>query len=292
MIDIEPHLWAITMEAKRLRRELPSGHPIELHDLVSAGVAHALEFLRFDGVPSPALVRANSRQGMLAEVRRWDHGTRYTRVSANLFDNVDDPRADWKVRRCTPPLPMELMIDLLRELLRLRMAEALPFVSHVLLDEDHQVAARELRMAPCSMKNRIAAARSRLQEALVEYEPKPAKTTHQRAVELFRRGESCAFVAKTIHISEAKAAQIQDEIDPLAKRRRAAQAKAMRTERADVKTADIIQLRREGLTEQAIGKRLGCSQRLVNKRLHKLGIHEGRIDSREKRAPRPMAVGQ
>ena len=33
MIDLEPHLNAITKEAKRLRRQLPSGHPIEVQDL-------------------------------------------------------------------------------------------------------------------------------------------------------------------------------------------------------------------------------------------------------------------
>jgi hypothetical protein len=48
-------------------------------------------------------------------------------------------------------------------------------------------------------------------------------------------------------MSEAKAAQIQDSIHPLAKRRRAAQAKAIRVERTDVKTADVIELRRNGL---------------------------------------------
>src|SRR6185295_16824921 len=120
MVDVEPHLRAITQEARRLRYALPIDHAIELQDLVSAGVAHSLEFLRFDGVPSPALVRANARQGMLAEVRRWDHGTRDHPVYASQFVDIDES-SEWKIRRSHPAPPIELMIDLLREVLKLRM---------------------------------------------------------------------------------------------------------------------------------------------------------------------------
>lgn len=168
VIDLEPHLKAITQEAKRLRYALPMDHGIEVQDLVAAGVAHSLEFLRFDGVPSPALVRANARQGMLAEIRRWDHGTRKYGVHAARFDELDTT-SEWRLRRSTPPMPIEVMIDLLRERLKLRLAEALPFVSHCLRDDEHDVAVRELRIARAQCKNDIAAARKHLQGALAEY---------------------------------------------------------------------------------------------------------------------------
>lgn len=243
---------------------------------------HVLETLRFDITAGPALIRVYARQGMLAEIRRWDHGTKKHPVDQRQFREYDEAAPDLALRRCTQPPPIELMIDLLRELLKLRLSDAFAWTSARLCDNDHDTAARELGEVAGSQRNRVARAAKALQKSLREYEPKPGKPPCQRAVELFREGASCAAVARATGLSETEAAAIQDSLDPLAKRRRAAQAKAMRIERTDVRTADIIMLRRAKLTEAAIAAQLGCSQKLVNKRLHKLGIHEGRIDSRRR----------
>lgn len=280
----------ISHEARRVKSMLPPWHSIELADLVSAGAMHVLEHLRFDCSAGPALIRVYSRQGMLAEIRRWDHGTKKHPVNAARFREYDESTPLLALRRSVAPPPIELMIDLLRELLKMRLVHAFSWVTCRLHDDDLDVAARELGHTPESIRgSHLTRASRQLREALCEYEPRPGKTRHQRAVELFRGGASCAAVAKALHMHETKAAQIQDSIDPSAKRRRAAQARAMRVGRTDVKTADIIQLRRSGLTEDAIAARLGCGQHLVNKRLRKLGLREGRIDSLRKQGIRPLA---
>jgi DNA-binding CsgD family transcriptional regulator len=281
-------MGVISHEARRVKAMLP-WHLIELADLVSAGAMHVIEHLKLNCNVGPACVRVYARQGMLAELRRWDHGSKEYPVNADRFREYDESKSVLGLRRSEPPPPIELMIDLLRELLKLRLADALAWTSRRLCDNDLDVSARELREAACSQKNRVARAANALQQALREYEPRPPKTPRQRAVELFRRGASCAEVAKVLHIGQDKAAQIQDSIDPLAKRRRAAQARAIRVGRTDVKTADIIQLRRAGYTQDAIANELGCGQHLVSKRLEKLGLREGRIDSLRKRGIRPLA---
>lgn len=282
VVDVAEHMLIITQEAKKLRRSLPISHGIEVADLVSAGALHIHEHLRFDMTGGPALVRVWSRQGMLAEVRRWDHGTKKHPVRAAAFTEYKEGALILKNH--TPAPPIELMIDLLRELLALRLAHAFSWVVCRLHGEPPVIAARELGHTPDSVRgSHLPRAVAALRRALAEYEPKPARTPHQRAVELFRQGASCAEVHRRLGISDARAARIQDSVDPLAKRRRAAQAFAIRNERKDIKMADIIALRREGLTEQAVADRLGCGTHLVNKRLKKAGLGEGRVDSLRKR---------
>jgi hypothetical protein len=65
---------------------------------------------------------------------------------------MDTDDSEWKLRRCVSTPPIELRIDLLRELLRLRLADALAWVSCRLCDNDHEVVARELHGAPCTMR--------------------------------------------------------------------------------------------------------------------------------------------
>lgn len=287
MVDVAEHMLVISHEARRLRKRLPARHPIELADLVSAGALHVHETLRFDMTGGPALVRVWARQGMLAEVRRWDHGTKAHPVSSCRF--VEYEEGALVLRTHVPTPPIEIMIDLLRALLKCRLPDAFAWLSSRLADNDHAHTARELGEAACSMKNRVARAGKVLQGSLAEYEPRPARTRHQRAVALFREGASCADVARRLRMDPDRAASIQDSIDPLAKRRRSAQAAAIRVGRTDIKTSDILMLRRQGLTETEIAKLLGCGQHLVNRRLHKLGFHEGRIDSLRKRGIRPLA---
>jgi transposase len=277
----------ITQEAKRLRRALPASHLIEVADLVAAGALRIHEGLRFDLTGGPALVRVWSRQGMLEEIRRWDHGTKTHPVRAAAFSAYEDGAVSLK--RCIPAPPIELMIDLLRELLRVRLPDAFAWVCSRINDQDHGHAASELGEADCSMRNRVSRASKQLRVALREYEPRPAKTPHQRAVELFREGASCAEVHRRLGMSEARAARIQDSVDPLAKRRRAAWASKIRNGRPEIKLADIVALRRDGLTQKAIADRLGCGQALVNRRMNKAGLNEGRIDSLRKAGIRPLA---
>lgn len=289
MVDVADHIGVVTHEARRVLRLIPPSLGLELADLVSAGAAHVLETLRMDITAGPALVRVYARQGMLAEVRRWGHGTKAHPVDRWRLAEYDE-NGRMPMRRSTPAPPMELMIDLLRALLRLRLCHAFSWVTCKLHDDDCDVAARELGHAAASVRgSHLPRAISALRRDLAEWEPKPVKTRHQRAVELFRGGASCAEIARRLRMSEVLAARIQDSIDPLAKRRRAAQAAKMRHERSDVTTSDILLLRKAGLTEQAIAEQLGCTAALVNRRLHKLGVHEGRIDSARNRLARAKA---
>lgn len=284
MVDVAEHMGVVTHEAHRVLRLIPPSLGLELADLVSAGAAHVLEALRMDISAGPALVRVYARQGMLSEVRRWSHGSKAHPVDRWRIVEYDESGA-MPLRRSTPAPPIELMIDLLRALLRLRLCQAFSWVTCKLHDDDPAVAARELGHAASSVRgSHLPRALAALRTDLAEWEPKPAKTRHQRAVELFRGGSSCAEVSRRLAMGEVRAARIQDSIDPSAKRRRAAQALKMRQERSDVKTSDILLLRKNGLTERAIAMQLGCTQALVNRRLHKLGIHEGRIDSRLRRS--------
>lgn len=288
VVDVAEHMLLITQEAKRLRRALPASHPIEVADLVSAGALRIHEGLRFDVTGGPALVRVWSRQGMLEEIRRWDHGTKTHPVRSAAFVPYED--AHYDLPRCSPTPPIELMIDLLRELLRLRLSHAYSWVVCRLHDDDSDVAARELGHSAATIRgSHLSRATASLRAALAEYEPKPARSQHQRAVELFKQGASCAEVHRRLGMSEARAARIQDSIDLLAKRRRAAHAYKIRNGRPEIRMADIVALRKEGLTQKAIADRLGCGQALVNRRMKKAGLNEGRIDSLRKRGLQPLA---
>jgi hypothetical protein len=280
VVDVAEHMQLITLEARRVRKLLPQRHLIELCDLVSAGAEHVLAHLRFNCNVGPACVRVYARQGMIAEVRRWDHGTKKHPVHVDRFVDVFDPA--YAPKAFTPRPPIELMIDLLRELLKLRLADALAWTVHRLNDDDHQVSARELGEASSSQRNRVARAASALRTALRDYAPNPCKTRHQRAVELFRQGASCEHVARAVKMCPVGAARIQDSIDPAAKRRRAAQAELIRGGRKDIRDADVVSLRSEGLTMQAIADRLGCGTHLVQCRMKKLGLDTTRIDSRRR----------
>jgi hypothetical protein len=107
-----------------------------------------------------------------------------------------------------------------------------------LCDNDHEVAARELREAPFSMKSRVARAGHQLEQALIEYEPRLAKTTHQRAVELFR-------LASRARPSSGRSASARKR--PLGYRSRSTPRKTTpgrsgEGHQGDIRTADIIQL--------------------------------------------------
>jgi DNA invertase Pin-like site-specific DNA recombinase len=286
VIDVEPHMGVITSEAKRFRRRLPPSHPIEVADLVAGGALHVLESLRMGCNAGPALVRVRARQGMLHEIQRWDHGTKEHPVNQRGFvayDESDALQIGW-MNRATRPLPIELMIDLLRELLKLRLSDSFAWVSRRLCDDDHEVAARELREAPDSMKNRVTRAETWIQAGLREYEPRPAKTRAKRAEELLRRGDTVPSVAKALHIDDRTLYALQDRIDPTAKKRRAAQARQMRAGREEIATDDLVTLRADGMTLAAIAEHFGCSMQLVRKRLKKLGMDTSRIDGWHRRS--------
>lgn len=275
MIDIEPHMWIITQEAKRYRAMLPRSHPVEVADLVAGGALHVLESLRMGCNAGPALIRVRARQGMLAEIRRWDHGTRDHPVSRRDlvdFDDWSSVESSVDLKRCVQPPPIELMIDLLREVLKLRLWNALAWVSHYLADNDHEVAAKAFNVERDQMRTAAERARRELAAALEAYEPRTALTRWERVEALLRQGRSVNEVAKTVKTEWAKVARIQDRLDPRAKARRSRQAMAMRHERRDVSTVEIIKLRKLGKTQREIAEAFGVGQKLINGRLKKVGM--------------------
>lgn len=101
-------------------------------------------------------------QGILAEVRRSDHGTKGHPVKRRDlvdYDGWSSVDSSFDLRRCIQPRPIELMIDLLREVLKLRLWNALAWVSHCLADNDHEVAAKAFNVGKDQM--RTAAERQR-----------------------------------------------------------------------------------------------------------------------------------
>lgn len=265
----------ITQEAKRYRAMLPRSHPVEVADLVAGGALHVLESLRIGCNAGPALVRVRARQGMLAEIRRWDHGTKDHPVSRRDlvdYDGWSSAEAPFDLRRCVQPPPIELMIDLLREVLKLRLWNALAWVSHYLADNDHDVAAKAFCVARDQMRTAAERARRELSAALEEYEPRTALGKWERVEALLRHGRSVNEVAKTCKTEWAKVARIQDRLDPTARTRRARQAMAMRHERRDISTVAIIELRKSGKTQREIAEAFGVGQKLVASRLKKIGM--------------------
>lgn len=274
MVDVEPHMHIITQEAKRLRAKLPAGHPVELADLVSGGALHVLESLELGCNAGPALIRVRARQGMLIELRRWDHGTREHPVNrGNLidFDDWADTESRLDLRRCYPPPPIELMIDLLRQVLRLRLQNALAFVSHYLADNDHEVAARAFGVEPDHMRSAAERARRQLQHVLEEYEPRPGLDKWERVERLLREGRSANEVANLVRTSWDKVARIQDRIDPRAKARRYRSRPELQA-RPDICTAEVIRLRLSGKTQREIAEHYDVGQATIGKRLKKAGL--------------------
>jgi DNA-directed RNA polymerase specialized sigma24 family protein len=274
VIDLEPHMYTITQEAKRLRAKLPPGHPAEVADLVSGGALHVLETLEWGCNAGPALIRVRARQGMLVELRRWDHGTRDHPVRSGSLIDYDDWSAvesTFDVRRCTPRPPIELMIDLLRAVVKLRLQNALAFVSHYLADNDHEVAARAFGIEADQMRTAAERARRELQHVLEDYEPRPALSKWERVEKLLRQGRSANEVAKTVGTSWDKVARIQDRIDPRAKARRY-RSRPLLQSRPDISTAEVIQLRRAGKTQREIAAHFDVAQTSIAKRLKKAGL--------------------
>ncbi len=275
MIDVKPHMAIITQEAKRYRAKLPRSHPVEVADLVAGGALHVLESLRLGCNAGPALVRVRARQGMLAEIRRWDHGTKGHPVSRRDlvdFDAWSSVESSVDLRRCVQPPPIELMIDLLREVLKLRLWNALAWVNHYLAENDHEVAAQAFNVEKDQMRTAAERARRELAAALEVYEPRTALGKWERVEALLRQGRSVNEVARTVKTEWAKVARIQDRLDPAARARRARQAMAMRHERRDIPTIEIVTLRKSGKTQREIAEAFGVGQKLINGRLKKLGM--------------------
>lgn len=267
-------MFVITQEAKRLRAKLPPGHPAEVADLVAGGALHVLETLQWGCNAGPALIRVRARQGMLVELRRWDHGTRehpVKRASLIDYDGWSNIKEVFDVRRCTPRPPIELMIDLVREVVRLRLQNALAFVSHYLADNDHEVAANAFGVKRDQMKSAAERARRQLQHVLSEYEPRPALSKWERVEALLRQHRSANEVAKTVGTSWDKVARIQDRIDPCAKARRYRSRPSLHS-RPDISTAEVIRLRRSGKTQREIGEHFDVAQTSIAKRLKAAGL--------------------
>jgi DNA-directed RNA polymerase specialized sigma subunit len=274
MVDVTPHMWLITQEARRFRARLPRGHSIEVADLVSGGALHVIESLRMGCNAGPALIRVRARQGMLRELRRWDHGTKdhpVRRSDLVDYDGWSNVESSYDVRRCTPRPPIEIMIDLLREVLKLRLTNALAFVSHYLADNDHDVAAQAFGVEKDQMRTAAERARRQLQHVLSEYEPKPGLDKWERVADLLRQGRTPNEVAKAVGTSWEKVARIQDRIDPRAKQRRYRSRPALQA-RADISTATVIELRRAGKTQREIAEHFDVAQASIAKRLKKAGL--------------------
>jgi DNA-directed RNA polymerase specialized sigma24 family protein len=286
MIDVAEYMALITEEARRIRHLLPRRHLIELADLVAGGAAHVIEWLRMSPDAGPALVRVYARQGMLAEIRRWDHGTKAYPVGASRFASYDttaESFAGWP-RRSVPAPPIELMIDLLRELLKVRLVDAYCWITCELHDDPYDKAAAELGFSRESIKNCMRRAAVTLRETLVDYDPpSPLQQSREEvAARLFRQGLSVNDVAARVYMDPRRLTAIQDAVVPGAQQRRAEFVSQRTTHRPDLE--EIVRLRKSGLTHAGIARCLGCSQSSVSRILRRNGLWEPRIDSRSRRA--------
>lgn len=245
---------------------------IELADLVQAAAERVLRYLGRD-VPSTkrVLVFVCAKQGAVDHVRTWRGDItgrkRSYRSKPRMlpYDESVGPVLTW--RRCTPPPPVELMIDLLRELLALRLTDAYAWVSCRLHDDPYDVAARELGYSRESIKNLVIRGEKALRERLADHRV-AAWSQEKTAEKLLADGIGVDTVVRRIGLGADKVRAIQDRLDPTAKERRA-RLTARVHRQIDVEA--IMRLRKSGLTHEAIGAALDCSQATVGRHLQIVG---------------------
>lgn len=245
---------------------------IELADLVQAAAERVLRYVG-PGAPSakPVLVFVCAKQGAIEYVRSWRGDTTEQRRARRRqprmlpYDESTGPPCTW--RRCTPPPPVELMIDLLRELLALRLTDAYAWVSCRLHDDPYDVAARELGYSRESIKNLVARGEKALRSRLADHAG-VAWSREATAEKLLADGHGLHRVARRVGLGPDKVRAIQDRLDPTAHERRS-QLVAQCTRQIDVDA--IVRLRKSGLTHEAIGSELRCSPATVGRHLEIVG---------------------
>lgn len=259
---------AITDAARRIHRQQRCHRDgIELADLVQAAAERVLTYLGREPATTRVVVFVCAKQGALEHVLRWRNLPADTRRQPTVrpralpYDESEGPRCTW--RRCVPTPPMELMIDLLRELLRLRLADAYAWVTCRLHDDAYDVVARELGYSRGSIKNLVARGEAALRDGLADYRA-PSWSAEAVAAKLLADGMGVWQVARRVGLEPDKVRAIQDRLDPSARARRD-QLKARLGRPVD--TAAILRLRRSGLTHKDIGAALGCSPATVGKYL-------------------------
>jgi DNA-binding CsgD family transcriptional regulator len=166
--------------------------------------------------------------------------------------------------RSTPPPPIELMIDLLRELLALRLSDAYAWVTCRLHDDPYEVAARELGYSRESIKNLVARGQRALRDRLADYSSAPSWSTEKTAAKLLADGIGLHKVARRLGQSPDTVRALQDRLDPTAKARR---DEYVAISRRHINVDEIVRLRKGGLTHEAIAAQLCCSPATVGRHL-------------------------
>lgn len=248
---------------------------IELLDLVQSAVEKVLIYLGPLPSEKPVLVFVCAKQGAEEYVRHWRGITQrrsqfagrsrsFSRRPKMLpYDELESLPHIWQ--RSTPRPPIELMIDLLRELLALRLTDAYAWVTCRLHDDPYDVAARELGYSRESIKNMVARGQTALRDRLGDYSG-PAWSSEKTAAKLLAEGMGLHKVARRVGRSPDTLRPLQDRLDATAKARRDGY---VAISRRHIDVAEIFRLRKTGLTHEAIAEQLCCSPATVGKYLHR-----------------------
>jgi hypothetical protein len=158
-VNIEPYMPAISDAARIVKASLPTGHALELADLVQIGVERVLRY----GPADRVLAFVCARQGMYHEVRRWRAGRQARRLEP-VFVEYESEWDDFVWRRRTA-LDVELLIDLKRALLGMQLREAVAWYSHHWIGEELGHLEQEFGVTEGRIRQYVAAARDKLKAA-------------------------------------------------------------------------------------------------------------------------------
>lgn len=161
----------ITDAARLVHARLSRKVTLELADLVQVGWERVSRYLA-DGTASPIVVFICARDGMFDEVRRWQELPADARTlrawRAAGGDEIGDTFG-WP--RYTPALDIELLIDVKRALLDMKLREAASWYSRHVLDEPVGKLGPEFGVGRGRICQYEISARARLREVVLDGEP-------------------------------------------------------------------------------------------------------------------------
>ena len=175
-MNVEPYMPAISDAARIVKASLPAGHGLELADLVNIGVERILRY----GPASPVLAFICAKQGMQYEVKRWRAGRQAQRLRPEFVEYQSEwDDGVWRRATC---LDLELLIDVKRALLSMRLNEAVSWYSSHWLGEDLTHLEGELGVKWCRIRQYIASAQDKLKFTLrgVAFETEEDRAIRER----------------------------------------------------------------------------------------------------------------
>lgn len=219
-MNLEPYMPAISNAARVVKARLPSGHGLELADLVQIGAEKVLRYLSGTDGTAYLLAFVCAKQGMIHEARRWSgrsrHGTQ-RKFADPVFVEYDaerDDNVDW-LRRCTTP-NLEAWIDLVRALFSLNSTKAAAWYGHHVLGQSSAEISRGIGVTASDIVQHRQDAELRVNARMradrwAPLGPRPAEPTPldnpqvARAAALYTEGRTYHAIAVELDVAPSTA---------------------------------------------------------------------------------------